>query len=111
MNEVALGQGVFYVATGLWPTLHWRSFEAVTGPKVDRWLVKTTGGLIATIGAALIVSALEPRVRRATRVLGLGATVALGLADLVYARRGRIRDVYLVDAVVEAALAGGWAAR
>jgi hypothetical protein len=31
-----------------------RSFEAVTGPKRDDWLVKTIGGLIAMVGATLI---------------------------------------------------------
>lgn len=39
-------QGIYYVASGLWPLLHMRSFEAVTGPKRDKWLVNTVGALI-----------------------------------------------------------------
>jgi hypothetical protein len=30
-----LGQGVYYPVTGIWPILDRRSFEQVTGPKVD----------------------------------------------------------------------------
>ena len=90
-------QGLFYIATGLWPIVHYRSFERVTGPKVDDWLVKTIGGLIAAVGVALV--------GRDDRVLGVGSAVALGAADVVYAGRGRISPVYLADAVVELAFA------
>jgi hypothetical protein len=40
---LSLGQGVFYLATGLWPLLNIRTFERVTGPKTDKWFVKTAG--------------------------------------------------------------------
>ena len=33
-------QGALYVVTGVWPLLHMASFEAVTGPKTDDWLVR-----------------------------------------------------------------------
>src|SRR5215213_7149555 len=36
-------QAIFYIVSGVWPFVSIRSFEAVTGPKVDRWLVKTVG--------------------------------------------------------------------
>ena len=50
-------QGIYYVATGLWPILNMRSFEMVTGPKRDKWLVKTVGALITAIGSTLLFSA------------------------------------------------------
>lgn len=40
---------MFYLAAGLWPIVSLHSFEAVTGPEQDDWLVKTIGGLIAAI--------------------------------------------------------------
>ncbi len=49
-NSGASLQGIYYVATGLWPILNMRSFEMVTGPKRDKWLVKTVGALITAIG-------------------------------------------------------------
>jgi hypothetical protein len=36
-------QAGYYCLTGVWPLLHMASFEAVTGPKVDDWLVKMVG--------------------------------------------------------------------
>lgn len=107
-NHVALTQGIFYVATGLWPIVHLRSFEAVTGPKLDKWLARTLGGLIAAVGTTLIVGALERRPSRALRVLGIGSALALGAADVVYAARRRISKVYLGDAAAEGALVTGW---
>jgi energy-converting hydrogenase Eha subunit E len=78
-----LVQGIFYVTTGLWPLIHLRSFEAVTGPKLDKWLVRTLGGLITAVGATLIAGAYERRPSRALRLLGLGSAAALGLADVI----------------------------
>ncbi|MEJ7604141.1 MAG: hypothetical protein WKG01_40120 [Kofleriaceae bacterium] len=75
-NRAAVIQGAFYVASGLWPILHYRSFEAVTGPKVDRWLVKTVAGLITAVGVSLLAGRRErPRARR---VLGVGSASSSG---------------------------------
>ncbi|MBA3456837.1 MAG: hypothetical protein H0T42_27355 [Deltaproteobacteria bacterium] len=108
---VPLAQGVFYIATGLWPIVHLKSFEAVTGPKVDRWLVRTVGGLISAVGAALMAAAFEqqPGPSRTLAVLGIGSAIALGASDVIYASRGRISKVYYVDAVAEAAILAAWA--
>lgn len=46
--------GTYYVVTGLWPLIHLTSFEAVTGPKTDDWLVHMVGLLAASIGLALL---------------------------------------------------------
>ena len=105
-----LSQGIFYVATGVWPIIHLRSFERVTGPKVDKWLVRTFGGLVAAVGAALIAGAFEKKPSRALTILGVGSALALGAADTIYSLRGRISKIYLGDAVAEGAIAATWAA-
>ncbi len=104
----ALAQGVYFVATGLWPILHLRSFEVVTGPKVDGWLVKTFGALVGSVGGALILGAVESPASRTLRALGVGSAAALALADVIYVAKGRIARVYLLDAAVELALVGAW---
>jgi energy-converting hydrogenase Eha subunit E len=104
---VPLAQGVFYVVSGLWPIVHLPSFEAVTGPKRDRWLVRTMGGLIAVVGATLIASAFE-RPRASARVLGVASALALGGGAAYYAARGRISKIYLADAAVESLIAATW---
>jgi hypothetical protein len=106
--RLAAVQAAYYVATGVWPIVHIRSFEAVTGPKVDRWLVKTFGALISAVGAALATGARERR-SRALAVLGGGTALALAAAETVYVLERRISPVYLLDALVELGLSACWA--
>jgi hypothetical protein len=101
-------QGSVYVVSGLWPIIHLRSFERVTGPKADGWLVKTVGGLLAVIGATLIAGGVLQRPGRALRLLGVGSAGVLALVDLIYTRRGRISKIYLADAALQAALGAAW---
>lgn len=107
---LALGHGLYYLITGLWPLVDIRSFLAVTGPKVDLWLVKTVGVLLSIVGA--VVAAAGVRRRIAPEVAALAAASAVGLAgiDLVYALRGRISRIYLAEAAVELGLVVAWAA-
>ena len=100
-------QGLYFFATGVWPLVSMRSFEAVTGPKVDRWLVKTVGVLVAVIGASLMLA--ERRPTASTTALAVGSAAGLGTIDVVYASRGRISRVYLLDAVLEALIVLAWA--
>jgi hypothetical protein len=99
-------QGSYYAATGIWSVVHRRSFEAVTGEKVDYWLVRMVGLLASVIGATLAASALREE-RPPAPALGLaaGAGAAFSCVDVVYAARGRIRPVYLADAALHAGLA------
>ncbi|GAA0548397.1 hypothetical protein [Chitinophaga japonensis] len=102
-------QGVYYLLTGLWPFLHYASFEKVTGPKTDVWLVKTTGALIMVIGLQLLGVALwQETVQASTVLAGAGAALALLLVDVVYVAKKVIRPVYLADAAAELVLLGLW---
>jgi hypothetical protein len=107
---LAKAQGAFYLVSGIWPVLHMRSFEAVTGPKTDHWLVKTVGLLITVVGGTLVISARRGRLPREMAVLGGGSAGVLGAVSLYYALRGRISKIYLLDAGVELSLATAWAA-
>jgi len=100
-ENLAFIQGTFYFFTGIWPLIDLPSFEIVTGPKRDRWLVKTIGSLIAFIGAVLIYAAWNKSVSHPTVLLGGGAAAVLGWADIYYSYRGVIPKIYLADAVVE----------
>lgn len=108
MRAAAFRQGAFYMVAGLWPIVHLRSFEAVTGPKRERWLVKTTGALIAAVGAALLAGAFERPRSKAVRTLGIASAAALGVADVYFVARGQIPPVFLGDAALEAAAIAGW---
>lgn len=101
--------GAFNVAGGLWPLLHRRSFEAVFGPKVDRWLMQSVAGLLTTAGYTQCVAATDADWRHARRV-GIGTAATLLAIDLVYVPKGRIRWTYLLDGAAEAALIAAWVA-
>jgi len=105
---LVLAQGVYWGVTGVWPILHPRSFEAVIGPRRERWLVKTMGALVAAVGGTLFLAGARRRVTPG--VMLLGATSALAVCGSAgwYAARGRIRRVDLADAAIEAALAAAW---
>jgi hypothetical protein len=104
--SVARAQGNYDVVTGVWPLLSMRSFEAVLGPKVDRWLVRTVSGLLLGIGTAQASTdwAALPVVRRLSAMTA-GTLLAV---DATYALRGRIAKTYLLDAVVEAGWLAAW---
>lgn len=106
---VALVQGVFYLATGVWALVDLDSFMAVTGPKVDHWLVKTVGALVAVIGVVFLAAARSRRVTPEIALLGVGCALALAAIDVIYVSVGRISSIYLLDAVAEVALAAAWA--
>jgi hypothetical protein len=107
-------QGVYYCATGLWPLVSLATFEQVTGPKTDDWLVQTVGVLAAAIGVALLAGAVRPTPVRETIILALCGAFAFGGVDVTFALSGTISPIYLVDAVVQLGfvtfLAIGWLA-
>lgn len=105
---MARTHGAFNLVGGVWPLVHVRSFEAVFGPKTDRWLEYTVSGLLATVGFAQW-RAGTPQDWRHARRLGVATAATLLAIDLVYVPRGRIRWTYLLDAAAEAALIAGWA--
>ncbi len=95
----------------MWPIVHMESFERVSGPKTDKWLAKTTGGLIAAVGVALIAGSFDRRSARTLRLLGLASAVALGASDVINSIRGRVSKIYLADAAAEGAAIAAWLTR
>jgi hypothetical protein len=100
---LARAHGMFNMAGGLWPLIHMRSFEAVLGPKTDRWLVRTVAGLLVANGLAQFTAEPTPMALRQARTIGVGTAVTLAAIDLRYAPPGRISRVYLLDAAAELA--------
>jgi hypothetical protein len=105
---IARVQGWFYLLTGLWAIVDIDSFQRVTGPKLDLWLVKTVGVLVIVIGASLLAAARERRYSAPVLVLAVGSALGLAGIDLVYALGGRISPIYLLDAAAEIVLAVLW---
>lgn len=102
-----LVQAAYYLLTGPWPLVHLRSFEAITGPKPDRFVVESAGALFTASGSALAVGALRGGRDLASRVLS--ALVPALSTFVVLRHRRSLRLVYLADAAAECGLAM-WAA-
>lgn len=111
MNPAVLSRahGAYNLLSGAWPLVHMRSFEAVSGPKTDRWLVRTVGGLLATNGAAQLLAGSSADALVQARRIGIGTAVTMGAVDTYYGGTGRISRVYLVDALVELGWVIAWA--
>ena len=108
-RRTATLQAAYFLVSGLWPIVSRPTFEAVTGPKTDYWLVRTVGGLACFIGTTLGVASYGNRLSRELAVLGIGSALAFGVVDVSYATTGRISRIYLVDAALECLIARGWA--
>lgn len=107
-NLLSLGQGLYYLITGIWPLVSRRTFESVTGPKTDFWLVKTLGTLISVIGAVLVIAGVRRHTTIESSALAVGSAAGLAACDIVFVARRRISPVYLLDALSEIVLLGLW---
>ena len=101
LRITAAAQGVYFSATGIWPLIHMRSFLAVTGPKVDLWLVETVAVLVLGIGLALLVAAARDRIGPDLLVMVLVVSIGLASIDTIYPMRDRIWNIYLLDAIAQ----------
>jgi hypothetical protein len=108
-RTVLAAQGAYYLATGVAPFVSRRAFEAVTGPKLEWWLVETVGVLVSAIGGGLVSAVARDRVTPEIVGIAAGAAAGLGAIDVVYTARGRIAPTYLIDAAAQAALLGALA--
>lgn len=101
-------QGIYYLITGVWALIGIKSFQMVTGPKTDVWLVKTVGVIVTVIGGVLLSAGLRRQTSPEIAALSIGSAASLGGVSLWYALRGRISKVYWLDTIAEAVLVGLW---
>jgi hypothetical protein len=109
-SMLALAQGVYYAAFGAWPLLHLRSFEAVTGPKLDECLTKALGACCLNVGIHLIEAGRHGgRVRRDVRALAIRMAATFAALDFQYAgRHRRTSPVSLLKGFVQLGFVALW---
>lgn len=103
-------QGTYFFVTGIWPILSIRTFQLVTGPKTDLWLVKTVGALAASIGVGLIVAAIRNAFVPEIITISLCSAFAFMCIDIYYVVKRVIIPGYLLDAIVELVFIFTWIA-
>jgi hypothetical protein len=108
---VPVVQGAMYVATGLWPIVHIQSFERMAGPRASRGLVRTFGAVMATVGLSLLLRGMRRSRQQTASPLGAVGSLALSMANSVYAGRGRISPVSISRVIAQTALLVAWVMR
>jgi hypothetical protein len=106
-RTILTAQGAYYVTTGVLPFVSRRAFEAVTGPKLEWWLVQTVGALVTVTGGALLSGVRRRRITPELLGVAAGSAASLAAIDIVYVAKGRIAPTYLLDAAVQLGLLGG----
>jgi hypothetical protein len=103
-------QGFYYLATGVWPIVHIDSFMWVTGPKVDLWLVRMFGVVLAAVSLVFLDAAARSSVRREVVLLACAVGIAIAVGETIFVAIGQISGVYLIDAAIHGVLLIGWGA-
>lgn len=110
LSLVWKGHAAYFILGSLWPLVSGKTFQMVTGPKKDMWLVKTVALLLTVIGVVIGRAGMKERITPEISHLAIGSAASLATIDVVYVSRGRISRVYLLDALGNALLIGGWVA-
>ncbi|MGE3798790.1 MAG: hypothetical protein AB7G88_13230 [Thermomicrobiales bacterium] len=110
-DRTPLWHALYFGIGGLWSVVHKRSFQAISGPKVDYWLVRTVGGLLTVVGAVIAMAGVRDRITPEIRWLAVGASSVLTVIDVVYSVRKRVRRTYLFDAAANGVVIIGWLVR
>lgn len=108
-SNTALVQGIYLLIVGLWPVLDSVSFMAITGPKVDVWVLKVTGALMAIIGFVLLHARQKTVINSSLAMLGMLTAAVIAIFEIYYVSRGIIRSIYLLDAIIEIVFFLMWA--
>jgi hypothetical protein len=103
-----LAQGIYYLLRGLWLLLGYGFQGAASGETVSAFLAHSTGLLVLIIGAALCLAAYRRQGSAEVLLIALGAAIGLTVLDLVYVFNRSISVLYILDAIIQAALVAAW---
>jgi hypothetical protein len=101
-------QGIYFAVTGIWPLIDLNSFQAVTGPKRDLWLVQMVGAILTVTGLSLCVAGKQRTIGPSNFVLAAGSALVLLLVDVIFTSQGAISPIYLLDGAAEFLLLIAW---
>jgi hypothetical protein len=102
-------QGAYYLATGVWPLIHRRSFEAISGKKRDFWLAETVGAITAAVGLTLTLAGKREDASPEITLLGVGTAAGFAAVDFAHGLKRQISAVYLIDGVLQLAIIAAYA--
>ena len=101
-------QGLYYVATGLWPAVFPHHYMEATGQASHQHVAQVLGVAVASLGVALALDVLP---RPVARWAGIGTALALGAGAAYFVARGKGIPVNASDGLVQLVFAASWLRR
>lgn len=105
---LSFSHALYLLFGGGWPLLHLKSFEAVTGPKHDEFLVRTVALLLILVGSILL-GQRKAVVESSAVQLAMGTSFILGTVAIVSAAGGWVWKVYFIDGTIHLLFVLAWA--
>lgn len=98
LTRLLIGLHAAYLLIGgAWPMVHMSSFEAVTGPKDEHWLVRSVAGILLVISITLFAQLGKGRIEYAAITTAMGASFVLAVVGFITVMAGVISPIYLAD--------------
>jgi hypothetical protein len=107
-NNIIFLQIIYFFTTALWPLVDIKSFEKITGPKTDEWLVKTVSFLILAIAIALFQSWRAKSYPPAIIALAVVSCLGLAAIDFYFSAAKIIDPVYALDGILQVVFVFNW---
>ena len=105
-----IAHGLYLTIGGLWPLFYLQGFEAVTGPKVEDFLVRTIALILLLTAVVLFLQLRKPKAEQSAIAMAAGVSFILGLVGIITAAGGWIRPIYFADGAIHLLFAMSWAA-
>jgi len=102
---VLLGQGVYYVLTGLWPLIDFHSFARFVALQVIPFQAQALAAVLVVLGASLIEAARRQPPGPYPTMLGAAVAGAIAVVSLFWLPRlGAVSGLW-IDLAIELAIA------
>jgi hypothetical protein len=104
-RRLLVGQGAYYVITGLWALVHFSSFARVLGLPVDPFRSQTLAAVMVVLGGSLIEAARRGPPGPFPTLLGAAVAGAIAIVSLWWLPRIGIGTALRIDLLLEVAFA------
>ncbi len=104
---VLYAHALYLLIGGAWPLLSLPTFEEVTGPKSDHFLVRTVALILVLVASILFAQRKSP-VERSAVFMAMGVSFILGSVAWISAAGGWVWKIYFIDGGIHLLFACAW---
>lgn len=104
-RRAMLAQGIYYLACGAWPLIHFQSFADAAAVATLPFQAQTFGAVLAVLGASLLEAARREPPGVYPTALGIAVASAIALTSLVWLPRLGGLSFHWFDVIIQTAFA------